>query len=120
MVSNSFKATVFLNGGNGSYAVDGHYGEGYVSNAIQCADLDDDCDLDIAYANAGIRNRSRVAPLSRRDRHLEYAVPLVRKKIVGFFNLIQGEPMGDEGPKVRAPGSKNIHQAAHALLAARA
>ena len=54
---------------------------------IVLADFDRDGDKDVA-------PRGSV----RRDRHFEPAVPLVRKEVVGFFNLIQREPMGDERP----------------------
>lgn len=56
MMSNAFKATVFLNDGSNGFTLGGHYGAGYVSTVIRTADLDGDSDLDIVFVNSGIRN----------------------------------------------------------------
>jgi len=51
---------------------------------------------------------SSIGPRSlsfRRDRYLEHAVTLVREQVVGFFDLVEREPVSNERPKVCPSGS---------------
>src|SRR5690606_40075711 len=50
-------------------------------------------------------------------RHLEHAVALVRKEVVGLFDTVERVAVGDHRSEVHAARSDNLHQATHALLA---
>jgi hypothetical protein len=52
------------------------------------------------------------------DRHLEHAVALVREQFVGFLDAVERKSMRDHRPKIDPARGDNVHQAAHALLAA--
>ena len=39
-----------------------------------------------------------LGPVSRRDRHLQHAVPLMAEQFISLLDLTELEPMGDQRP----------------------
>ncbi|MCI0606406.1 VCBS repeat-containing protein [bacterium] len=56
VTSTCFKTTVLLNDGQGRFAMNGSFGQGYTSGELASGDLDGDLDQDIAFLNVGISN----------------------------------------------------------------
>ena len=54
------------------------------------------------------------------DRHFEDTIALVREKFVGALDIVERKAMSDERGRVDTAGGDHLHQAPHALLAARA
>ena len=65
-------------------------------------------------------NTGAQAGRSRCDRHLQYPIPLIRKQVVGLFDLIDFEAMGHHGLEADTSGRDHIHQTPHAFFSSRA